>query len=180
MDKFEKYLQDRKEDFQLQEINPAIWEGIVMEQPTASIRPLRPTYIRWLAAAAVVILIASWGLFGPSESQPQLSADLLEEFGFDHPTPIRIIDTKLAELTAIPVPEGYDEAYAFVFQEIKALDKRNAVILEELAHTSGGEFTQRQALRYYRKKVDLLNQLIEDLQKIQRNEKAYPDATSSI
>jgi hypothetical protein len=180
MDNFEQYLQDQKEDLQLKEINPAIWEGILKEQPSARLRLLRRPYIRWLSVAAVLALVVGWSLFAPSQSSPPLSADLLEEFGFDHPTPNLIINAKLAELTAISIPEGYDEAYAFVLQEIKELDKRNAVILEEVKRISSGEFTQRQALRYYRKKVDLLNQLIEDLQKIQRNEKAYPAATSPI
>ena len=180
MDNFEQYLKDRKEYFQLKEINPAIWEGILKKEQPASLRLLfRRPYLQWLSAAAVVALVVGWSLFAPSQSPPHLSADLLEEYGFDQPIPNLLVDAKLAELTAMSIPEGYDEAYAFVLQEIEKLDERNTVILEELERASRGEFTQRQALRYYRRKVDLINQLIEDLQKIKRNEKAYPEAAAA-
>lgn len=86
-----------------------------------------------------------------------------------------IINAKANELAAIPIPSAYAAEYREMLQALRALDQRYAPVLDDLQRTNVEEHTQRQALSYYRKKANLLDNLIQVLQKLQYNEKQYPN-----
>jgi len=178
MDKFEEHLRKQKEECDLTEVNPAIWENILAAKPKAVRRWL--TYLpSWKQLAATVIFLLGIQALWPKESPAQVSPNLLSEYGFNATKPHLVISAKVDELAAIPIPKAYAAEYREMQQALRALDQRYAPVLNDLQRTNVEEHTQRQALRYYRKKADLLNKFIQTLQKLQHNEKHYPNAGES-
>lgn len=175
MNNFEEHLRQHKEAYDLEEVNPTIWKNIRTAEPSAVRRWL--TYSPpWKQLAASIIFLLGLSLFWPKESPVQLSADLLYEYGFDVSKPQLVINAKTDELAAIPIPKAYAAEYQEMLRALLALDQRYAPVINNLKRTNAEEHTQRQALSYYRKKADLLNNLIQALQKLQYNEKQYPNA----
>ncbi len=172
MNNFEEHLRRHKEAYDLEEVNPAIWDNILTAEPKAVRRWLRYTPSWKQLAAAIIFLLGIQALW-PKESPAQLSADLLNEYGFNVTEPHLVISEKATELAAIPIPAAYAAEYQEMQQALRALDQRYAPVLNDLQRTNAEEHLQRQVLGYYRKKTDLLNKLIQSLLKLQYNEKQY-------
>ncbi len=171
MNNFEKHLREHKKDYQLQEVNPKIWEGIKSaqaKQKPSVLRRLKP----WQVAATVLLVLTGTFLLW-QQPAPNLSASLLQEYGFDASQPKLVARAVANELAATPVPKLYQEDYLNMMAALKALDTRYAPVLKELDQEDVSEFTERQALNYYRRKVDLMTGLIRELTILKNNEKRY-------
>lgn len=173
MNNFEQHLRANKKDYDLPEVNPAVWKGIKASGAKKTPRTIIRRIKTWRVPAAVVAVLVMAYLIWPKASAPNLSSDLLQEYGFESPESLLVAQDIADKLASMPVPSQYKTDHRAVMAALKALDERYTPVLENLKKEDATEFTQRQALTYYRKKVDLMTLLIKELSTLQNNEKPY-------
>ncbi len=172
MNDFEKHLRKHKDDYQLQEPHPRVWKGIKSAQAKQK-KPVLRRLRTWQIAAAVVAIIFAGTFLLRQQPAPEFSAGLLLEYGFESPQPQLVVRSVTRELVTTSAPIQYQKDYLNMMAAIKALDSRYASVLEELDQKDVSEFTERKALSYYRKKVNLMTELIRELTIAKNNEEHY-------
>ena len=169
MDEFERQLRNAREDLDKVEKVPAsvLWPGIEERMTGQQSGTRIRLYQRWLAAATVLLLLSvgltyvSW----PSqENLPTRLSDLSPELAAQEADFIKTISIKEA---ALKLDELDREAYAPFFEELYVLDSLQAEYEQDLPEYGANERLLNTLIRYYELKIQILEQLENDLAKQQ-------------
>lgn len=169
MDEFERQIrQGRKAMDQVEHLDAdSLWTGID-ERITAqrSGNRLR-VYQRWLVAASLLALVSLGVAFAGWQNQevvPTSLSDLSPELAKQEAA---FLTTIALKKEALRIDELDQEAYAPFFEELSLLDSLQVEYQRELPKYSGNDRLLSSLIRYYELKIQILEQLENDLAKQQ-------------
>ncbi len=173
MNEFEKYLKENKKKMELDHLNPDVWLSIENDMLKKKNRRNR-IYIRWVSATAAALVLGLIALgqfyFHTKEDIHHRLLELYELEKYDFP---RQIDLKTKRLNKAQVPLDRKEDFEILLQQLEFLDGQYNDYLQYIEHNGFQEFIGEQILNYYKSKVELLDKIQAEIEKIDHYENKY-------
>ena len=179
MNDFEKYIQKNKKQLEPETVNPEVW--LTIENQILQAKNKRKTlYLKVVSVAAVFLL----GLFlfkgnvfqGESNSEKELLAKYgLEKYNFTQQ-----VNMKKQALSKAMIPTTTQEDFKVLLQQLEFLDKQYHDYLKYIEKNGYQEFIGTQILNYYKSKIELLDKIQKEIQKINYYENKYPSDEKKV
>ena len=172
MTDFEKFIQAQKSKLDLDQVDPKIWERMEQDLPRPKPKLLR--LIRPLVAVAAVFL---FGLLAYQQffTKPknQIPLELIAAYGFENPQIAQLIRNKIEQIRTTPLPAKYLGDMQLLLDQAAYLDEHYKSRKESLASDNFNEHEAIELLEYYKAKSELLDKIILEIEKINKNEKEF-------
>lgn len=175
MNNFEKYLQANKEKMQLDSVNPEVWLSIENKLLRQKNRK-NIFYLKLMAAAAVALLLVAVavGLF--SMNQVSNQAEILKKYEPFNQT----ITQKTQQLAAAKIPVDRQEDFQILLQQLQFLDSQYADYLQYIQQNGYQEFIGQQIVQYYKTKIELLDKIQQEIEKINYYEDKFESTSKKV
>ncbi len=187
-DQLEKFILDHREEFDVMEPSPEIWNKISAPKPVSRGRHISWKRVMYRVAAVIVIFIGSYyvhDLINPpskgisaiqssaSEEDRQMLTQLMESKAYY----TSLIDTKTEEvyLLAAEKPMLRDE----IQQEMKDLDREFLELQNDLHDNTDSEEVIAAMIQNYRLKLQILEETLMQLQ-VQKKENNIRHENKSV
>lgn len=172
MSDFEKYIKDNQRKFDLDELNPEIWENIELEIHGKKTRVivLRKTLMGIAAAILIGIFCFQW--YG-NQQNVSFPEHLLVAYGFNDSNVVGLLDSKYTTIRQAKIPVAYKNDLEMLLEQVQHLDQHFAEKIERLNSDTTTDELKIEILEYYKTKSEILDRVINEIQKINSNETAY-------
>lgn len=166
-DKLEKFIKERREQFDAAEPRPDLWIDIANEiNDVHKQKSLTRSFTLWRAAAVLLLLVTSWLVVDkvmqkPAPAEIYLSQDLQDAEAFY----FSLITQKQKEV--IKMSEGLNIGNAFA-NEINKLDSAYNVLKNNLRNGSQEDLADAMILNL-QLRIEILNQQLNIIQAIERS-----------
>ncbi len=176
MNEFEKYIKSQKEAMDTDEFSLEIWESIEDKLPK---KKSKIRYLRWVSTAAAVVLLALFikdYSFSPSKSP----VDFLTENGIDSKAIVLELNKKTTALKHIKIPIEQKEGFEIIIQQLKILDQEYLEYLEHIEQNGYQESIGKQIINYYKTKIEMLDKIQQQIEKINYYETKYNKHSTKV
>ena len=179
MNDFEKYIQENIKQLEPQSINPQVW--LTIENQVLQAKNKRKTlYLKIVSIAAVFLL----GLFlfkgsifqGATNSEKELLVKYgLGKYNFTHQ-----VNMKKQALSKAMIPTTTQEDFKVLLQQLEFLDGQYKDYLKYIEQNGYQQFIGNQILNYYQSKIELLDKIQKEIEKINYYENKYPSDEEKV
>ncbi len=173
MKEFEKYLKDNQQKLELDgDLNPEIWlsiENRVLKRKNKRNR----LFIKWISAAAAILLLGIIALSGIFQTSSNPSS-ILAQYGIDSQEFTQQVALKTKVLANAKIPINRKEDFDILLSQLQFLDTQYHDYLQYIETNGFQPFIGQQIIHYYQAKIDLLNKIQQEIEKINYYEKKYP------
>ncbi len=179
MNNFEKQLKEAASQRNTPEVKRQVWLGVKDQLANHKRRRLRIRLVRWTAAASV-LLILGVGLYlnGSKVDQNQL---VLEQYGLEQYGFPKKVERKLVALEGMRIPATQVERFDALKSQLYFLDQQYQNYLEYVEQHGYQEFIGRQIQHYYEVKIELLEKIQKEIQKLKsKNNGSNNSNTSNV
>ncbi|MEM1216566.1 MAG: hypothetical protein AAGJ82_12815, partial [Bacteroidota bacterium] len=170
MNKFEEYLRNHRDQLDLPDVHPRVWEQV--QQRTQPQRARVYYLYRVAAAAAAILLLLGVFQWGRHSAQPLvIPTAMAQQYDLPNTGIETLITEQINNIQAASVPVSYRDDLQLLLQQVHYLDQQYATQRTSL---QTGQYTDdllHDVLRYYRAKVDLLTRVLSEIEKINHYEK---------
>lgn len=175
MNKFEEYLRDNKEKMELDSINPDIW--LEIENKLLKKKNRRNIfYLKVMAAAAAVLLFLTVGIslyVGNGTTNRTSILKKYEPFQQE-------MKLKTQQLVSAQIPIDRKEDFQILLQQLQFLDSQYDDYLQYIEQNGYQEFIGQQILIYYKTKIDLLDKIQQEVEKIEYYENKFESPSTKV
>lgn len=180
MNDFEKYIQSKKKQLELEEVNPEIWLSI--ENQILRKKQLRSKRIlKWIQYAAAALLLGIIAIAGIKQGQSgNIDAQLLAVYGLQEYDFPKTIQMKTEGLSEAMIPADRQEDFAKLLKQLQFLDDQYQDYLQYIEQNGYQEFIGKQILYYYRTKIELLDKIQQEIEKINYYEKKFNQQNEKV
>lgn len=179
MKKFEEYIKANQQKLELEDdLNPEIWLSIENRVLKRKNRRNR-LYIKWISTAAAVLLlgiIAMSNLWQPNRTPNEL----LAQYGIDNQHFTQQVFAKQKVLANAKIPVNKKEDFDILLQQLAFLDAQYQDYLQYIETNGFQPFIGQQILHYYQSKIDLLDKIQQEIEKINYYEKKFQSDSPSV
>lgn len=179
MKDFEKYLKGNQQKLELEgDLNPEIWlsiENRVLKRKNKRNR----LYIKWVTAAAAILLLSIIALSGIYQSTNDPTR-ILAQYGIDNEQFTQQVTNKTKVLAAAKIPVNRKEDFDILLKQLQFLDVQYQDYLQYIETNGFQPFIGQQILHYYKSKIDLLDKIQQEIEKINYYEKKYQSTRPSM
>jgi len=180
MSSFEKYLKENRNKLKVDEVNPEIWLSIENEMLKKGNRR-KSFYLRIVSAAAAILFL---GLIGVNwmYNQPQddLESALAAQMNIDETDFIQRIDHKIMDLSAAKIPAKRKTDFDLLLQQLSFLDSQYQDCMKYIETNGYQEFIGDQILDYYHRKIELLDKIKFEIEKLNHYENNYDAESQTV
>ena len=175
---FEKYLKDNQKKLELDgDLNPEMWlsiENRVLKRKNKRNR----LYIRWISAAAVLLLgvVVLSGLYHRNTDP----ASILAQYGIDNQQFTQQVSAKTKVLANATIPANKKEDFDILLRQLQFLDAQYQDYLQYIELNGFQPFIGQQIIHYYQSKIDLLDLIQQEIEKINYYEKKYQSESPTV
>lgn len=171
MNSFEKYIQENKEKFEIDDPRPELWlavENKVLRHQNHRSR----VFIRWVSVAAAVLLIAvlSLNYLYQSKNDP---LKIIAKNGLDSQYFTSQVNSKTKALASAKIPIDHKEDFDVLLKQFEFLDNQYNDYLQYVEEYGYQEFIGQQILHYYKTKIELLDKIQQEIETINYYENKY-------
>jgi len=172
MSEFEKYLKENKQRFDLQDLDPQIWENIEagVKPKTAGINSMQKYIIVVLAAILLSFCCYKWL---ENTKKRNLTSKMLAEYGFEDADLTDRLDSKINTIQNASFPVSFKSDLQRLVDQVKYIDQ---YYLQKIGNShlkqNEKELTE-EVLLYYKAKSEILDKVLHEIDKINSNEKTY-------
>ncbi len=172
MKDFEKYIKDNQRKLDLDTINPKVWQSIEagINGKKGKVFFLRKSIIGLTAAILVGVFCYQW--FG-NDQKESFPPHLLEDYGFKDSNVNDLLDTKINVIRKASIPVAYKNDLEMLLGQVANLDQHFAGKIKQLKLANSETELNREVLEYYKTKSEILDKVIDEIQKINSNEEEY-------
>lgn len=173
MNNFEKYIRDNKKEFDLPEVNPKIFLEIENKILQKQQKRSRLFIRRWAAVAAVLLIgfLTIGSLYW--QSKQDYDALVLEKYGLQEYNFAQQVEQKKQDLASAKIPKSRVKDFNILLQQLEFLDEQYHDYLEYTEENGYQEFIGNQILNYYKSKIELLEKIQSEIEKIEDYESKY-------
>ena len=171
MNSFEKHIQDNKDKLELESVSPEIWLSIENKILQKQNRRNRLT-IRWVSAIAATLLLAVLGLnyLYQSASDP---LEIMAANGLNSQYLVKQVNIKTQALSGVKIPLERKEDFDLLLNQFEFLDAQYRDYLQYVEIYGYQEFIGQQIIHYYKIKIELLDKIQQEIEKINYYENKY-------
>lgn len=171
MNNFEKYIQENKKKLELDYVEPKLWLSIENKLLKKKNRRHR-LYLRIASAAAIFLLgIMTASLFFLSDSN-DIQSNLVKKYGIPNELP-QSINVKIDQLSKAKIPIDRKEDFEILLNQLEFLDAQYQDYLQYIKANGYQKFIGEQILNYYKTKINLLDKIQSEIEKINYYENKY-------
>ncbi len=179
MNNFEKYLQDNKDKLQSDSVDEKVWLMIENEMLKSKNRRSK----RFLRITFIVIFMSLLGCLiyvlqdqdeGLNEQKILAEYDLTK-YNFEEK-----VNTKKQQLVSATVPETKFEDFQILLQQLEFMDGQFQDYIRYIEQNGYQEFIGDQILNFYKSKIELLDKIKSEIDKINYYEKIKPSYTEYV
>ena len=179
MNDFEKYIQENKKQLEPETVNSQVWLSI--ENKVLKEKNKRKTlYLKVMSIAAVFLL----GLFlfkgNLFQSESNVEKELLAKYGLEKYDFAQQVNMKKEALSKAMIPTTTQEDFNVLLQQLEFLDNQYHDYLEYGEKNGYQEFIGNQILNYYQSKIELLDKIQKEIEKINYYENKYPSNEEKV
>lgn len=173
-DKLEQFVRENAEGFNAFEPPAMAWDAIENELPVARkpvIRKLWP--YAWKVAAAVLIFASAWMLHDYVDLNSQKKIAVQQRIADENPVLSELqdaeayytsqISSKQAELAAFSIE--YPEIIEDLKKEFTEMDKKKALLKNDLKESNADEKVIEAIILSYRVKIEILDEMLQELRR---------------
>lgn len=173
MNEFEKYIRENKKELDLPEVNPKIFLEIENKILQKKQKRSQLFIRRWAAIAAVLLIgfLTIGGLYW--QSKQDYDALVLERYGLQEYNFAQQIKQKKQVLASAQIPKSRVKDFNILLQQLEFLDTQYHDYLEYTEENGYQEFIGNQILNYYKSKIELLEKIQSEIEKIEDYESKY-------
>lgn len=173
MTELEKYIINNKKQLEPTSINPKIWLGIENELLKSKAR-MRTLYLKFAAAAAVFLLGGAL-IGGHFLNEPiNIDQELIEVYGYQSYQFAQQVHNKKTVLAKAKIPSEHLEDFRVLLLQLEFLDEQYQNYLKYIEKNGYQAFIGDQLLNYYRSKIELLDKIQDEIEKVNYYEDKFP------
>jgi len=179
MNDFEKYLRDNKKELEPKEVNPEIWLSIENEV-LRSKNKRKTLYLKVLSVAAAIILgllIFNTDIFNNSQN---IESEILVKYDLEKYNFTQQVNLKKENLSTAKIPLERKKDFQILLQQLEFLDNQYHDYLTYIEKNGYQEFIGHQILNYYKSKIDLLDKIQKEIEKINYYETKNPSDSEKV
>lgn len=179
MNDFEKHIRNNQKQLEPDEVNPNIWLSIENEVLRAKAKR-KTFYLRVISLAAVVVLgLVVFKMFF-LDTRPNLEEDLLVKYNLEQYNFPQQVNIKKATLSNAMIPSTNQEDFNVLLQQLEFLDEQYRDYLTYIEKNGYQEFIGNQILNYYKSKIELLDKIQKEIEKINYYENKFPSKSKKV
>lgn len=178
MDSFEKHLRDHKAQLDLDQVNPEVWlsiENKVLQQKNKHAR----RRLRWISSVAAMLLLGLLFQFYWYQSTTD-PLQLLAQQGLVSSQLTQQVSQKTQALAGAIIPVHQKENFDLLVQQLAFLDKQYHDYLQYIQENGYQAFIGQQILNYYQTKIQLLDKIQQEIEKVNYYETKYDKASPKV
>jgi len=179
MSGFEKHLRQNKHQLESREVDPKVWLSIENEILKSKQRK-SSIYLKLVSVAAAVLL--GIVLFGgnPFKGNSTTESDLLAKYGLEEYGFTQKVNTKKQTLSKAMIPSGRKADFQILLQQLNFLDGQYDSYLKEIETNGYQTYTGERLLIYYRSKIELLDKIQKEIEKVNYYENKFPSNDEQV
>ena len=160
-------------------MNPKIWLSI--ENEILRAKEKRKTfYLKVVSIAAVIVLGLFISKFVIFAAPTNLEKDLLSKYGLEKYNFLEQVNVKKATLTSALIPATKQEDFKVLLNQLEFLDEQYHDYLAYINKNGYQEFIGNQILNYYKSKIQLLEKIESEIEKINYYENKFPSNEKKV
>jgi len=179
MKNFEEYLKANKQNLEIEEdLNPEIWlsiENRVLRRKNQRNR----LYLKWVSVAAAILLLGIIALSNPWNNV-NTPKEILAQYGIENQQFTQQVNAKKKVLASAKIPVDRKEDFDILLQQLQFLDTQYRDYLQYIDEHGFQPFIGEQILKYYQSKIDLLDKIQQEIEKINYYEKKFQSDRPSV
>ena len=179
MNDFENFIRSNQKELEPNEVDPRIWLSI--ENQVLKEKEKRKTfYLKVMSIAAVVVigmLVFKSVLFN---TPPNLEQDLLAKYGLEQHNFLQQVNVKKATLANAMIPSTKQEDFKILLHQLEFLDEQYHDYLAYIKKNGYQEFIGNQILNYYKSKIELLDKIQKEIEKINYYEQTFSSNSKKV
>ncbi len=179
MTELEKYIADNKDQLEPSAVNPKIWLAIENEVLKSKERR-KSLYLKIVSVAAVVLLGAFIFRGQWFNQSSRIEKELIEVYGFQSHQFAQRVHNRKRTLSKAKIPSKQVEDFEVLLQQLKYLDEQYLVYLKYVEDNGYQSFIGDQLLNYYRSKIDLLDRIQQEINKVNYYEHKFPSNDKQV
>lgn len=179
MNDFEKQLKKAATQQSASPLERRVWLGVKDQLTMHKRRRLRRRIIIWSAAACILLLVGvGASFFGTKVDPNQL---VLEQYGLEEYNFPKQVETQLIALKGSRIPESQVERFDALKSQLYFLDQQYQNYLTYIEENGYQEYIGRQIQHYYEVKIELLEKIQKEIQKLKtKNDENNIDNNSDV
>ncbi len=179
MNDFEKYLQDNKQKLEPDHIDQRVWLSIENEILRAKNKRIK-LFVKALAAG-ILLLIGSYALHSyHHQNLPPGEERILAEYDLTKYEFTQQVSFKKQALLKATVPQDKIDDLQILLQQLEFMDGQFQDYRLYIEENGYQEFIGDQILNFYKSKIELLDKIQKEVEKINYYEKLQPSSSKAV
>ena len=179
MTELEKHILENKEHLNPDSVDKKIWLGI--ENDLLKKKNDRShILIKFLLAGLITMVIGGFLLTANSPSNIIDEERILAEYNLTDHNFMHLVNTKKNQLVNVTIPENKIEDVQILLQQLEFMDGQFQDYRNYIEENGYQEFIGDQILNFYKSKIELLDKIQKEIEKINYYEKLQPSTDKYI
>lgn len=179
MTELEKYIIKNKGLLEPTEIRDNVWLSIENEL-LEEINKNNHRLIKTLIAGLILVLIGACIIYKTSSENTINEETIIAEYDLKNYNFLHEVDTRINQLVNLSIPENQHENVQNLLRQLEFMDGQYEDYLNYIELNGYQEFIRDQLLEFYNSKIDLLDKIHEEIEKINYYEKVQPTTDQYI
>ncbi len=179
MNEFEKYIRDNKNQLEPDKMDPKVWMSIENKMLKSNNRR-KLFYWRTIAATALLLLGSYFAYNTVWENENDIEANLIAQFDLQEHKFTQKVNSLNENLSNASVPENNLEDFEMLLQQLKFLDKQFEEYMVFVDQNGYQEFIKNQIVNHYKTKINLLEKIQKEVEKINYYENKVPTTSKKV
>ena len=179
MDRFEQYLKNNKKQFEPKEVDPKIW--LAMENQILRKKNRKVSFYLKAAAATIAMLFGAFVVFQNYQTGQVVNEEkIIAEFGLTEYNFTQQVSLKKEKLSRATIPQDRLEDFQILLQQLEFMDGQFQDYKAYIEQNGYQEFIGNQILNFYKSKIELLDKIQKEIEKINYYENKQPSNSKKV
>jgi len=179
MSDFEKYIKDNKHKLEADQVDQRVWlaieNGMLKEK-----NKMKSHFIKFLLVA-LAMLIGAYAIYNNKQQGPVLNeANILAQYDLTKYNYTQQVSLKKQQLVNATVPQDRFDDFQILLQQLEFMDGQFQDYLLYIEQNGYQEFIGDQIQNFYKSKIELLDKIHQEVEKINYYEKLQPSNSNQV
>lgn len=179
MNDFEKYLLDNKKQLEPKDVDNSVWLSI----ENAMLKDKNQSYKNYAKIALVILLVllsAGVYYYTTQKEKPLDEEKILADLNLSKHNFTKQVNIKKEQLAKATVPQDRVEDFQILLQQLEFMDGQFQDYKTYIEENGYQEFISEQILNFYKSKIELLDKIQSEVEKINYYENKKPSNSKKV
>ncbi len=179
MNDFEKYILENKRQLEPKKVDPKVW--LAVENEILKGKNKRFQYlIKALILGIILSFVAYFFYSNIHQNQPLDEERILAQYDLTQYNFTQQVNIKKQQLAKASVPQDKIEDFQILLQQLEFMDGQFQDYLQYIEENGYQEFIGDQILNFYKSKIELLDKIQKEVEKINYYENLQPSNSDKV